>query len=477
MMTRFHFNYKEATGTGSLKLDDCAETNFKRFALLGNSVQTITTGAQLLDKSILTNIGSSLKYFAIQVGDGKFTLSTKYTRSAQRDIFLLAGKVESGASTGVNGVQASSPRTVDSIDGYITIAIRTGVNGENPADFETMLNMGESPLPYEPYTGGKPSPTPEYPQEIVSCGKWNEETQKNEIDVQVTGRNLFNVDSEINGYININGGVSEQQGVKNEKHGDYILINRFFETVYIKAFVTIPANEGAWVGVAFYDRDKKFIKREAIAKEYLVAKIPENAFYMIGTYRKYEDGVFQMEYSSASAKYEPYHEPQTVQLQLDEPLRGIGEYKDTITKDGVLRNIKEVVLNGSESWMKHPKKKDNTQAFGLVLTDIKTVMNGMLSDKFNNVRSVWEKEVCGIDSYNNRELFINIEKTKASTVEEFKAWLSENPVTVQYILQEPTLELFENGLGNLQTYNGTTIVSVDSGQVETGIEVEYAVKS
>ena len=33
--------------------------------------------------------------------------------------------------------------------------------------------------------------------------------------------------------------------------------------------------------------------------------------------------------------YEPYTE-QTVQIALDEPLRGIGEYKDTITKDGVV---------------------------------------------------------------------------------------------------------------------------------------------
>lgn len=33
-----------------------------------------------------------------------------------------------------------------------------------------MLNAGEIPLPWEPYTGGKPSPSPDYPQEIVSAG-------------------------------------------------------------------------------------------------------------------------------------------------------------------------------------------------------------------------------------------------------------------------------------------------------------------
>lgn len=34
-----------------------------------------------------------------------------------------------------------------------------------------MVNEGSTVLPYEPYTGGKPSPSPEYPQEIKSVGK------------------------------------------------------------------------------------------------------------------------------------------------------------------------------------------------------------------------------------------------------------------------------------------------------------------
>ena len=49
-----------------------------------------------------------------------------------------------------------------------------------------MVNEGSTVLPYEPYTGGKPSPSPEYPQEIKNVGKWNEEKQKYEVDVKVT---------------------------------------------------------------------------------------------------------------------------------------------------------------------------------------------------------------------------------------------------------------------------------------------------
>lgn len=50
-----------------------------------------------------------------------------------------------------------------------------------------MVNEGSTVLPYEPYTGGKPSPSPEYLQEIKNSGKWNEEKQKYEIVMQVKG--------------------------------------------------------------------------------------------------------------------------------------------------------------------------------------------------------------------------------------------------------------------------------------------------
>ena len=48
-----------------------------------------------------------------------------------------------------------------------------------------MLNEGTTALPYEPYTGGQPSPSPDYPQEIVSAGKYNEDAQKWEYEITI----------------------------------------------------------------------------------------------------------------------------------------------------------------------------------------------------------------------------------------------------------------------------------------------------
>lgn len=52
-------------------------------------------------------------------------------------------------------------------------------------DVVVMLNFGENEMPYEPYSGGKPSPSPSYPQEIENVG------QSGEIGVEVCGKNLI----------------------------------------------------------------------------------------------------------------------------------------------------------------------------------------------------------------------------------------------------------------------------------------------
>lgn len=51
-----------------------------------------------------------------------------------------------------------------------------------------MLNEGTTAFPYEPYTGNQPSPSPEYPQEIVNAGKYNEEIGKYEVVVTISDK-------------------------------------------------------------------------------------------------------------------------------------------------------------------------------------------------------------------------------------------------------------------------------------------------
>ena len=71
--------------------------------------------------------------------------------------------------------------TMSSIKPYFQVQSGVTVNDI----FYPMLNAGSTALPWEPYTSGKPSPSPEYPQELVSAG------DDGQIDVTVCGAQLI----------------------------------------------------------------------------------------------------------------------------------------------------------------------------------------------------------------------------------------------------------------------------------------------
>ena len=69
-----------------------------------------------------------------------------------RYIFILSGNVNTGAMNAENGVSNGAPLTIRPSKGYVTIAYRK-IEGYNvrPWEYQTMLNVGSTPLPYEPY--------------------------------------------------------------------------------------------------------------------------------------------------------------------------------------------------------------------------------------------------------------------------------------------------------------------------------------
>lgn len=488
LMTRASFNYKTVSGIGSAVLKNCVETKFKRLVLSGNTTQTTTKGLQLLDKTKIPTPQAGVSYYNMQVEEGKYTLSTKYRRTVQKDLFLLAGEVNTGASSGVNGVDSTISRTVESINGYITIGYRKGENKVNPFDFETMLNKGDAPLPYEPYTGGKSSPSVEYPQEIVNSGKYDKTSGKYLIDVNVTGKNLFDI-SKYDKYDDTwTNTTYTTKKLKLRPNTTYTmsckrLVDRPKQYV-IFSIIGIKAGEGMFAQIKpdlslnYFHGKCTFTTDETgeITLNYYV-DVPKDQYWFTEVI-----GDMQIELGSTQTAYEAYKEPQTIQLQLDEPLRGICENKDIVTKDGILRNIKEIIFDeNAEFIIDTGEIQIKTTAFISPVISDATPINlkqcRMMCDRFKVLISGFDtldEECCVL--YNKRFIF-RLNKERADTVEKLKEWLKQNPIRIQYLLQEPVLEPFENSLENLHANDGTTIITVDSGEVETGIEVEYAVKS
>ena len=172
-----------STASGSvITANDATEGRpFRGLRVFGRTEQVRTTGAQLLDESkVEQNNFRAFKYINLSVGEGTFTLSSNIPKSSTDSsayIMLISGNVQEISSentTATNGVYKGQSRTFPSINGYVTIAYRNDANANNIINFNNywyMLNKGAEEKPYEPYTGGKPSPSPEYPQEIVSAGE------------------------------------------------------------------------------------------------------------------------------------------------------------------------------------------------------------------------------------------------------------------------------------------------------------------
>lgn len=487
LMTRVSFNYKTVNGIGSITLENCVETKFKRLVLSGNSKQTSTKGLQLLDIAKIPTPQAGLSYYNMQVEEGKYTLSTKYRRAVQKDLFLLAGEVNTGASSNVNGVDSTISRTVESINGYITIGYRNGENGVNPFDFETMLNKGDIPLPYEPYTGGKPSPSIEYQQEIINAGKLNEETSKYEIDVQVTGRNLINVDvlRNDNGYVTSSYATSRDinnfdivQGKK------YLLITKGkplvsgeYSSIYFGGDdLKYGANDknclATGTGYICFSSGKQIRTILTAKKTCTITKmILHGKNYVKDGYEVEQLGLFEILEDNTNIDYEPYREPQTITIQLDRPLAKWDRIEKQDGVWGVAYKSKAVddlsnLITGREI------------IYGNVGSKYFTI--AIAGANFNYDKTKVFSEV-GVNNgnytpkINTGSFIIGINDT--DTIETAKEHMHYKVIyetdSEEFV---PLPEETQTILNSLHANDGTTVVTIDSGEAETGIEVEYAVK-
>lgn len=180
------------TGNPAL-LEGVKGSRFTALTLHGKSTQGSTTGAQLFDKSkafagwvksdgSINNAGT--------VGKGDNIVSDYIPFEAGKQYFCGSDFVwiyntEKGfvkkADTELKGGVFTSPDNA----GFFVVAFSVSAEKALAKSNEIMINVGAVKKPYEPYTGGAPSPSPSYPQDIESAG------QSGEIGVTVTGTNLL----------------------------------------------------------------------------------------------------------------------------------------------------------------------------------------------------------------------------------------------------------------------------------------------
>lgn len=351
-----------------------------------------------------------------------------------------------------------------------------------------MINIGSSALPYEQYT------------------------DKYLLDVKVTGKNLLSnkpTDWMI-GKATSWGAVPQTpvsygKNVKNaiatinvKSSTNYSFINKETNKLRVCRIIELDANGLGLVNHALYANESfnykkyNFSTRSNTANIVFEIKKVDNTELLSTDIESNKIMLVEGEVNDP-APYEPYTE-QTMQITLDEPLRGVGEYKDVLTKDGVVRKIApyEVDLNDLRDG---GYSKTNTVMFSVKVQN-KTV--GYASSKPSILCNILPDCALQMSNiYNNDKeciavgggiVLFRVNKSRLKDISSFEAikqsfieLMEGKKMLVEYALEtpvtEPLPESVQVQLQALQSENGTTHVFVDSGEVEAGINIEYKCKS
>ena len=151
------------------------------------------------------------------------------------------------------------------------------------------------------------------------------------IPVTAHGKNL--IPEWKNGWIVVGTGVLNETSYPNRRYTDYIPIES--NTKYY------ISGGGANSNYTLYDENFGYLTGQIFNSSRHI--IHSTAKYIRIAHTNTNTGDIQLELGDTATEYEPYKEPVTTNLYLNEPLRAIGDYKDYIDFENgkLVRNIAE----------------------------------------------------------------------------------------------------------------------------------------
>lgn len=492
---------KTVTGNPAIAQGSLARM-YPGIEMQGWTEQDSATGAQLLqplentDKNTTTILGVSFtqdnmkfKISGTATGDGgRTTYFAKailqpgtYYLSISKSVNNLTINI-SNFSTNlfIHGVGAFEISEITEIGFEFNVTNGTIFDDE----VEIMLNAGSTALPWEPYTGGAPSPSPDYPQEIVSAGKHNEDAQKWEYEIEVGGTNLLDASliptkTQSGATVTNNGDGSftvSGEGTLGDDYSNSVRIpyNSEFLTLSVGTIKIITERVLPYFFFQILDASNEIllnlseeVKTREITKEVLEKMStviygfygPPNSDIEPGTIRPI---VTQAE---GVAEWEPYKPPQTVTLTSDRPLTKWDKLEKRNGQWGWEYGSAEIVFDGSddERWNEYASRN----GFNIVISGM---LRGVALDGFCDKLIISKVDVMdyptAVLGSNNNDVYIKQVSSYASDVNAWKTWLQSNPITVLYQLAEPVFvplsEVEQTQMNALHTNRPTTVLSNDA---------------
>lgn len=216
-----------------------------------------------------------------------------------------------------------------------------------------------------------------------------------------------------------------------------------------------------WHVLYFYDINKKYIRYNDTFETKFVT--PNNVYYVRYKFLLTDssgDYIMQIEKGESITNYIE-GKINKKEILLNEPLRGLpnGVKDKYVIIDGkwyIERNCSRATFDGSENWIWNALNDITLEC------RIDLILNNKTGNEYTQCDSLkpdykgdYERIFLG-----ETQSFISLNKSKAMTVEQFKAYLQQNPVTAVYQLAQPVYEPID--YNPFEVYTETTHISNNS---------------
>lgn len=500
-----------------IAVGDSAGAFFEGLKLFGKSEQVTTKGYQLFDASKIPtkSIGGAT---VTNNGDGSFTISgsgnltgnfvnSHVLSNEEAKKLFKAGRVTlkgdktypfvymqikntAGLIKELKTLDVDSERYLDLTSEHINsegFHVSYGIYGSSgsvivPGTVKPIVYQ-DGDGTWEPFSDGKVSPSMEYKQDPESVGDGGT------IGIGVLRKNLCKVTSVLNASYDGNTGTLVNNA-KNNTVKSYIKIQSYDGDRFL---TEIPVNNTGKTEKTFSVNGTFNRIRLAFAGDKSEGSIKMDVSYLnygeytlsmdveeIGTNKGKISKIMLLNKGESDETFEPF-QYQQASLSTPNGLPGLpvdsdGNYTDSNGQQWIcdemdfkrgkyVQRVGKRVMDGSEHWW--TASKQTYQIFGTDVKDNKGLPG--LCNRFT-IRNVHGLEL-GCETQTKGTIYLT---TGHETIEELKAWLNTNPVTVLYVLNTSTEtdipEETMNAYRKLYTNYPSTVIQNDSG---AGMEVEY----
>ncbi|WP_343084509.1 hypothetical protein [Blautia producta] len=489
-----------------ITLEDAAdEMGFRRIEIEGETEQRTTTGAQLFDFDVWKG-AECIRGTAVYSNNGMVLTATENDAYTDHTASAARIKVEpnttytfswehSGASGYVyifsNGanvlaspVNTSKKSTFTTREDTTFISFRVGVNAKGGvASYSNiMCNTGEAVIPWEPYSGAMPSPSPGWSQDLQNVGVPNE-AGKYKVKITVCEKNLLDMTGAKGGtsagittVVNPDGTLTSN-GTGTGGPVAIWLLGGYRPVTTDNVLFTLQAGKTYYISdVVLYMGTDRTAQNKLFVDP---AKYPEG-FKVTGVrHAQIDSGTVltnkvyhpRVILGDTDTGWEPYR-GHTATITSDRPLT---QWDKLTCRDGVwgwAYGSNTVVYDGSEdeAW-----KWQGLNGHGIVNLQIN--LSGAVSNfdspnrcshlpyQTTGIAATTEPGFFISDSTDNSILYIRVPNADVWDVPSFRRWLAKYVITVQYQTDTETwvpLSPEEQAAMNaLCTYAGTTHIWTD----------------